>query len=99
MLFVQFCATLLSMRETIKVSSICKKNFTRTFAGSLHYEVSLQCSLFRRRTLASIGTHDLDTIQGPFTYEALPPKDIKFAPLNSVKVMDGVELMNHLDVR
>lgn len=30
----------------------------------------------------AIGTHDLDTIQGPFTYKALPPKDIKFVPLN-----------------
>ena len=32
----------------------------------------------------SIGTHDLDTIEGPFTYEALPPQDIKFVPLNQV---------------
>jgi hypothetical protein len=24
---------------------------------------------FRRRTLVAIGTHDLDTLQGPFTYE------------------------------
>jgi len=41
----------------------------------------------------SIGTHDLDTIQGPFTYEALPPKDISFIPLNQTKKMDGEELM------
>ena len=26
----------------------------------------------RRRTLIAIGTHDLDTIQGPFSYEARP---------------------------
>lgn len=24
---------------------------------------------YRRRTLVAIGTHDLDTIEGPFTYE------------------------------
>lgn len=24
---------------------------------------------FRRRTLVAIGTHDLDTLRGPFTYE------------------------------
>jgi len=41
----------------------------------------------------SIGTHDLDTIKGPFTYEALPPKDIKFVPLNQTKSMNGEELM------
>ena len=40
----------------------------------------------RRRTLVSIGTHDLDTVEGPFTYEALPPEQIKFKPLNQVTV-------------
>jgi phenylalanyl-tRNA synthetase beta chain len=34
-------------------------------------------NICRRRTLVAIGTHDLDTIEGPFSYEALPPKDIK----------------------
>ena len=31
-----------------------------------------------------MGTHDLDTVEGPFTYEALPPEQIKFCPLNQV---------------
>ena len=31
-----------------------------------------------------MGTHDLDTIEGPFSYEALPPDQIKFKPLNEV---------------
>ena len=31
-----------------------------------------------------MGTHDLDTVEGPFTYEALPPDQIKFKPLNQV---------------
>ncbi|EGE02418.1 phenylalanyl-tRNA synthetase [Trichophyton equinum CBS 127.97] len=53
----------------------------------------LHQNIARQRTLVSIGTHDLDTIQGPFTYEALPPKDIKFIPLNQTKCMDGEELM------
>ncbi|WQF76030.1 Class II Aminoacyl-tRNA synthetase/Biotinyl protein ligase (BPL) and lipoyl protein ligase (LPL) [Colletotrichum destructivum] len=53
----------------------------------------LHMNLARQRTLVAIGTHDLDTIQGPFTYEALPPKDIKFKPLNQTKEMDGEELM------
>ncbi|CCT71372.1 probable phenylalanine--tRNA ligase alpha chain [Fusarium fujikuroi] len=54
----------------------------------------LHQNLARNRTLVSIGTHDYDTIQGPFTYEALPPKDIKFIPLNQTKEMDSAELMN-----
>jgi phenylalanyl-tRNA synthetase beta chain len=53
----------------------------------------LHQNLARQRTLVAIGTHDLDTLKGPFTYEALPPKDIKFVPLNQTKEMDGVELM------
>lgn len=40
-----------------------------------------------------MGTHDLDTIQGPFSYEALPPKDFKFVPLNKTAEVDGDELM------
>ena len=42
------------------------------------------CALYRKRSLVAIGTHDLDTIEGPFTYEALPPSQIKFKPLNQV---------------
>ncbi|KAJ5586992.1 Phenylalanine--tRNA ligase beta subunit [Penicillium hispanicum] len=53
----------------------------------------LHQNLARQRTLVAIGTHDLDTIKGPFTYEALPPKDIKFTPLNQTQEMNGEELM------
>ncbi|RMJ25758.1 hypothetical protein PHISP_03363 [Aspergillus sp. HF37] len=53
----------------------------------------LHQNLARQRTLVSIGTHDLDTIEGPFTYDALPPKDISFVPLNQTKQMNGEELM------
>ncbi|POS85068.1 Class II aaRS and biotin synthetase [Erysiphe pulchra] len=53
----------------------------------------LHQNLARHRTLVAIGTHDLDKIQGPFSYEALTPKDIKFIPLNQKAEMDGEELM------
>ncbi|KAF2172069.1 hypothetical protein M409DRAFT_17311 [Zasmidium cellare ATCC 36951] len=53
----------------------------------------LHQNLARQRTLVSIGTHDLDTIEGPFSYEALSPEEIKFAPLNQTKVMNGKEMM------
>ena len=53
----------------------------------------LHQNLARQRTLVSIGTHDLDTIKGPFTYEALPPEEINFVPLNQTKNMNGAELM------
>jgi len=54
----------------------------------------LHQNLARKRTLASIGTHDLDTITGPFTYKAKAPEDIKFKPLNQTKEFTSAELMD-----
>ena len=59
----------------------------------------LHQNLARQRTLVAIGTHDLDTIEGPFTYEALPPEEIQFIPLNQTESMNGVELMKFYEVR
>ncbi|PGH08359.1 phenylalanine-tRNA ligase, beta subunit [Blastomyces parvus] len=53
----------------------------------------LHQNLARQRTLVAIGTHDLDKLKGPFTYEALPPKDISFVPLNQTQKMNGEEMM------
>jgi len=53
----------------------------------------LHQNLARKRTLASVGTHDLDTIKGPFKYMAKPPEDIKFIPLNQTKEFTSGELM------
>ena len=58
----------------------------------------LHQNLARQRSLVAIGTHDLDTLKGPFTYEALPPKDINFIPLNQTKEMNGEELMEFYEV-
>ena len=53
----------------------------------------------RKRTLVAIGTHDLDTIKGPFTYDAKKPADIRFRPLNQTKEYTAVELMDLYSVR
>ena len=37
----------------------------------------------------AIGTHDLNTVQGPFTYDAEPADNIKFKPLRSEQVLRG----------
>ena len=47
----------------------------------------------------AIGTHDLDTIQAPFRYEARPPKDIKFVPLSKTQAYTAEELMTVYEVR
>jgi len=53
----------------------------------------LHQNICRWRKYASIGTHDLDTIKGPFVYEALPPKDIEFVALKQTKSTNAKELM------
>lgn len=48
----------------------------------------------RKRSIVSIGTHDLDTIEGPFLYTAMRPNELKFAPLNQEKEFTASELMD-----
>jgi phenylalanyl-tRNA synthetase beta chain len=68
------------------------------YATFIDLQDKLHQNLARRRTLVAIGTHDLSTIEGPFTYEALPPKEISFAPLNKPgQVMDGEKLIQVLE--
>ncbi|EFN52909.1 hypothetical protein CHLNCDRAFT_36718 [Chlorella variabilis] len=61
----------------------------RLLADKLHQNVC------RQRTLVAIGTHDLAKVQGPFTYEALPPQDIRFVPLKQTQEFDAAGLMQH----
>ncbi|KIH88092.1 phenylalanyl-tRNA synthetase beta chain [Sporothrix brasiliensis 5110] len=69
-------------------------NFTQaTYDSFISLQDKLHQNLARQRTLVSIGTHDLDTIKGPFTYEAHKPEDISFIPLNQTKAMNSTELM------
>ncbi|XP_044288861.1 phenylalanine--tRNA ligase beta subunit [Varanus komodoensis] len=54
----------------------------------------LHQNICRKRSLVAIGTHDLDTISGPFTYTAKPPSEIKFKPLNQDKEYNANEIMD-----
>lgn len=72
------------------------RNITLTqeaYDSFIDLQDKLHQNICRKRTLVAIGTHDLDTIQGPFTYEARAPSDINFVPLNQTKSMNGNELM------
>ncbi len=53
----------------------------------------LHQNICRRRKLVSIGTHDLDSTEGPFRYGGRKPEEILFAPLNKEEEMDGNQLM------
>ncbi|KAF5363652.1 hypothetical protein D9756_000490 [Leucocoprinus leucothites] len=65
----------------------------RSYASFIDLQDKLHQNICRRRQLVSIGTHDLDTLTPPFRYEARPPQDIKFIPLNKDKAYTAEELM------
>lgn len=52
-----------------------------SYKSFMDLQDKLHQNICRRRTLASIGTHDLSTVKGPFRYDAVPPSDITFVPL------------------
>jgi phenylalanyl-tRNA synthetase beta chain len=89
-----------TMRVRPYVSGAVLRNikFTKDrYESFIALQDKLHQNLARNRTLVSMGTHDLDTVQGPFTYEALSPKDIKFIPLNQTKEMNAEELMTYYE--
>jgi phenylalanyl-tRNA synthetase beta chain len=65
----------------------------RSYDSFIALQDKLHSNLCRNRTLVAMGTHDLDTLKPPFTYEAWKPEDIEFIPLNQTKNMNGNELM------
>ncbi|THV08414.1 phenylalanyl-tRNA synthetase [Dendrothele bispora CBS 962.96] len=65
----------------------------RSYASFIDLQDKLHQNICRRRQLVAIGTHDLDTLQTPFRYEARPPKDINFVPLSKDKEFTAEELM------
>ncbi|XP_013161558.1 PREDICTED: phenylalanine--tRNA ligase beta subunit [Papilio xuthus] len=68
--------------------------FTKeSYDSFIDLQDKLHQNICRKRTLVAIGTHDLDTIQGPFVYDALPPSQIKFKALNQQKETTATELM------
>eukprot|EP00047_Mylnosiga_fluctuans_P004246 m.233425 g.233425 ORF g.233425 m.233425 type:complete len:608 (-) comp12514_c0_seq1:47-1870(-) len=67
-----------------------------SYNSFIDLQEKLHQNICRKRSLVAIGTHDLDTIQGPFTYDAEPPADIKFKPLRApdmTKEYTAAELM------
>lgn len=63
------------------------------YQSLIDLQEKLHHNICRRRTLVAIGTHDLDTISDPFSYEALPPSDFRFVPLSKSSEYNGDELM------
>jgi len=64
-----------------------------TIAQLMQLQEKLHNTWGRRRRKASIGIYDLKTIQGPITYIAKDPKEIKFVPLEESKEMTATEIL------
>lgn len=77
-----FCAILRNLQMTKAV-----------YQSLIDLQEKLHHNICRRRTLVAIGTHDLDKLTPPFTYEALSPNDIRFVPLSKDTEYNGHELM------
>lgn len=83
-----------SIRPYFSCAILRNIKFTKArYESFIALQDKLHQNLARQRTLVAIGTHDLDTIEGPFTYEALPPEQIEFAPLNQTKTMNAKQMM------
>jgi phenylalanyl-tRNA synthetase beta chain len=87
-----------NVREFVVCGILRGINFENddVYQNFITLQTKLHMTVCRRRTLASIGTHDLDTIQGPFYYTALSPEKIVFVPLNRNEKVNGHELMDLL---
>ena len=65
-----------------------------TYKSFIDLQDQLHRNICRKRTLVAIGTHDYDVLEGPFTYEALPPSEIKFKHLFAEREMEGKEMLD-----
>jgi phenylalanyl-tRNA synthetase beta chain len=72
--------------DTIRPFVVCAilKDVTFTqerYSSFIDLQDQLHRNLCRQRTLVAIGTHDMDTIEGPYVYDARPGSEIEFVPL------------------
>ncbi|KAJ7424106.1 Phenylalanine--tRNA ligase beta subunit [Willisornis vidua] len=73
------------------------RNITFTkdrYESFIDLQEKLHQNICRKRALVAIGTHDLDTISGPFTYTAKAPSEIKFKPLNQSQEYTASQIMD-----
>jgi phenylalanyl-tRNA synthetase beta chain len=73
-----------NIRDFVICAVLRNITFTdESYNSFIDFQEKLHGGLARKRTLCSVGTHDLDKVKGPnFTYECVAKADIKFSPLN-----------------
>lgn len=68
---------------------------TTIFSLIIIYPSELHQTVCKKRTLATIGTHDLSSVQEPFFYGGQAPRNIHFIPLKEDEEFTGPELLQH----
>uniref|UniRef100_A0A0K8TNN3 Phenylalanine--tRNA ligase beta subunit n=1 Tax=Tabanus bromius TaxID=304241 RepID=A0A0K8TNN3_TABBR len=101
---IKVTPNVLQIRPYVVAAVLRNITFTeKSYASFIELQEKLHNNLCRRRTLVAIGAHDLDTIRGPFTYDAKLPEEICFKPLNQTKEYNGKEIMelyaNHAQLK
>jgi len=83
-----------TVRGYVVAGIIRNVTFTQeSYDSFIDLQDKLHHNLGRRRTLVSIGTHDLDKVKAPFKYTAKKREDFSFVPLNQTKEFRGDELL------
>lgn len=80
-----------NIRDYVVCSVLKNISFTSdTYKSFIETQEKLHATLARNRTLASVGTHDLDKLEGKheFLYTALPREEISFVPLRETTVLN-----------
>jgi len=62
-------------------------------ASLMEAQEKLHLTLGRKRKKVAIGVHDMTKLKFPFTYKAVEPKSIRFAPLGYTMKMDMAEIL------
>ena len=63
----------------------------------MEIQEDLHWGIGRDRRKASIGVHNLDSVEPPFTYKAVPPDEISFVPLAKIEEMTLGEILERHD--
>jgi phenylalanyl-tRNA synthetase beta chain len=77
-----------NVREFVVCAVLRNITFNQSSYNSfIDFQEKLHGGLARKRTLASVGTHDMDKVKGPFTFQCVPKEQVNFVPLNQEKMM------------
>jgi phenylalanyl-tRNA synthetase beta chain len=83
------------VRPVVVAAILRNISFTQaSYESFIDLQDKLHNGIGRRRQIVSMGTHDLDTVKGPFSYEAVAPEKISFVPLNQEALVDGMGMMS-----